>query len=442
MSETYLFSKGAPESILEISKSIMIGEKEETLTPAKIKEIEGMMEKWASRGLRVLAFSYKKISDSKLPGNWKLEINNSQVFLGMVAIHDPPRPEVLDALVKTKKAGIRVVMITGDNPITAEAIGVSTGIMKIGDEILTGDQLDTFSDKDLLVTLPKVKVFARTTPFHKARIVRLYQEMGEVVAVTGDGVNDAVALKTADVGVAMGLVGTDVARETSDMVITDDNFATIVGAIEEGRNISKHLKNAITYLLSCNVAEAFSLVAGLLAGIPSLFYPIQLLYINLITDGPPALALSFAPKAEHIMHELPSKKMEILSKRNKFFIFSVGTAATIIVLFSYFFFAGSPEFRRTIAFTILALIQSFIFLDVWLSHHSPKKHFKKLLSFIFLLAFITPFATQYLLVTFPSLAQIFKVQVLPTPFFLLLIVVSSAILFFMKIFKAISKWFL
>src|SRR3989338_8247633 len=221
--QTVLFTKGAPESILEICDSVLIGQKQEKLTPAKIKIIEEIMEKWAKKGLRVLAFAYKssekfgkdqltsanirhrKNSDrsenSDISGLSDLSglpmkadesrsiLNSSEtdmIFLGMVAIHDPPRPEVLAALAKTKQAGIKTVMITGDNEITAEAIGVSTGFIKEGDEILTGKQLDEYSDAELLQKLARVKVFARTTPFHKSRIVRLYQESGEIVAVTGD----------------------------------------------------------------------------------------------------------------------------------------------------------------------------------------------------------------------------------------------------------------
>ena len=217
-----VFSKGAPESIIKICK----------LTGSEKKKIEKQVEEWAEKGLRVLAFS------------------TGSTFLGIVAIHDAPRLEVNEALRKTKSAGIKVVMITGDNERTAEAIGVTTGLIAEGDEILTGSQLEGYDDRQLLKLLPKIKIFARTNPFQKHRIVSLYQQLGEIVAVTGDGVNDAIALKQADVGVAMGQVGTDVARETADMVITDDNFATIVAAIEEGRGIINNIKNAIKYLLS------------------------------------------------------------------------------------------------------------------------------------------------------------------------------------------------
>ncbi|MBI2641283.1 cation-translocating P-type ATPase, partial [Candidatus Roizmanbacteria bacterium] len=407
-SQRYVFSKGAPESILEISDKILIGQEEKPLTSAKVKEIESTMELWAKKGLRVLAFAYTHGKKAE-----KLDAKNL-VFLGIVAIHDPPRPEVLEAIKKTHDAGIKVVMITGDNELTAKAIGISVGLIKDRDEIITGSEIDKFTDELLFEKLSTVKVFARTTPFHKARIVRLYQQQGDVVAVTGDGVNDAVALKQADVGVAMGLIGTDVARETADMVITDDNFATIVNAIEEGRNIVKNLKNAIKYLLSCNVTEAFSLIVGLLLGIPNLFYAIQLLYINLITDGIPALALAFSPREENSMRRPPAKELELLSLFGKKYIFSVGILATIIVLASYFIFADGEVFRRTAAFSVLALIQSFIFIDLWLSHHPLHRHFKKLFSAVFFVAFSVPFITQYFILKIPSLAQSFKIETVST----------------------------
>lgn len=417
-----LFSKGAPESILESSDKILLSEKEETLTKSKIKEIEKTMENWAKKGLRVLALAYKK--DSKIVD---LKSKNL-IFLGMVAIHDPPRNEVLEALVKTREARIKAVMITGDNELTAEAIGVSTGFIKEGDEILTGKQLDEYSDDELLEKLTKVKVFARTTPFHKSRIVKLYQELGEIVAVTGDGVNDAIALKQADVGIAMGLVGTDVARETADMVITDDNFATIVNAIEEGRNIIKNLKNAIKYLLSCNVSEALALIIGLALGIPNLLYAIQLLYINLITDGIPALALAFSPKQEHVMRNPPSKELELITSFGRKYIFSTGILATFFVLLSYFIFTDGEVFRKTAAFSVLALIQSFIFIDLWISHQSLQKHAKKLLSGIFFITILAPFIIQYLIVRTPSLARIFHVETVSIYYYLAFILMSSLVL--------------
>jgi len=352
----------------------------------------------------------------------------------MVALHDPPRIEVVEALARAREAGIKTVMITGDNEITAEAIATSIGLMKRGDEIMTGKQVDEYSDKELLESLSRVKVFARTTPVHKYRIVCLYQKLGEIVAVTGDGVNDAIALKQADVGVAMGRVGTDVARETADMIITDDNFATIVSAVEEGRNIIKNLKNAIKYLLSCNIGEALSLVLGLAIGIPNIFFPIQLLYINLITDGLPALSLAFSPRHPRLMREKPQKEMTILDSFDKKYIFIIGTISSFLVLFSYFYFE-KDGLGKTAAFCVLTLIQSFIFIDLWLSHHSIRKHINQLTAPIFLFAFIFPFVFQFAIIRNPTIAALFKVSPTSNLFYFEFIVLAGTILVGVEVVK-------
>ncbi len=399
-----IFIKGAPESILAVCDKIQVGRQTEKLTDGKKALIEKQVEKWAEKGLRVLAFA------------------KDSAFLGLVAIHDAPRPEIISAMKKTKQAGIKVVMITGDNEKTAEAVGVSAGIIREGDEILTGTQIEEYSDQDLLKILPKVKIFARTNPFQKHRIVRLFQSLGEIVAVTGDGVNDAIALKQSDVGVAMGLVGTDVARETADMIITDDNFATIVNAIEEGRNIIKNIKNAIKYLLACNVTEGVSLMSALMIGINHLFYPIQLLYINLVTDGLPALSLAFSPKNSRLMSEAPEEEMTLLKPFDKKYIFSVGVLGTILVLVSYFIWG------KTAAFTVLTLIQPFILIDLWLSHQGIRKNFNLLKKPIFLASFTFPFIVQYLIIRFNVTASLFKIQPINIVLYFEFIVLAGLVL--------------
>jgi len=422
----YIFTKGAPESILKITDKIQIGEKIHNLTAVKRQEIETVIANWSRKGLRVLAFSYKNPTEKE------------EIFLGMTAIHDPPRPEVREAIVKTKEAGIKVVMITGDSEKTAEAIGVSTGLVKEGDEIVTGTQLDGYSDEELLKILPKVKIFARTSPFHKHKIVKLFQQLGEVVVVTGDGVNDAIALKQADVGVAMGLVGTDVARETADMVITDDNFASIVNAIEEGRNIIRNLKNAIKYLLSCNISEALSLIVGLIFNIPHLFYAIQLLYINLVTDGFPALALAFSPRESNILKKPPEKQMQLLKKVDKLYIFAIGILSTVIIISSYYLFQAKG-LGQTAAFSVLTLTQSFILIDLWLSHHSIRSHYKKLFSPVFILAFSLPFIFQFFILKVGLLANIFRIKTVGIFDFSLFAVSAFLILLSIRFVKKILK---
>lgn len=393
--DKYIFSKGAPESILAHSKKIMIGNKEKPLTLNERRKLEVVIEKWAGHGLRVLAFSV-----------------NNDTFLGMVAIHDAPRLEVKDAIAKAKRAGIKIVMVTGDNEKTAEAIGVTTGLLGEGDEILTGAQVEEYSDEELLKIMPRVKIFARTNPFQKHRIVKLYQSLGEVVGVTGDGVNDAIALKQADVGVAMGLVGTDVARETADMVITDDNFATIITAIEEGRGIINNIKNAIKYLLSCNVSEALALIIGLIMGLPTLFYPIQLLYINLVTDGLPALMLSFSPRDPNLMSITPEKEMVLLKRKDQLYIFWIGFIGALLVIFGYLVFTYwmKTDLGKTAAFSVLTLIQSFVFIDLWLSHRHIHQNLSHLFKPVFVIAFTVPLLLQLMILSHPFSASLFKVS--------------------------------
>src|SRR3989339_1476229 len=434
--EKLLFSKGAPESILEISNTIQKGNKAEPLTLEERKKIEDQMEKWTKKGLRVLAFSYKQLKSAQTktdPSRSQL-ISTDLTFLGLVAIHDAPRPEVNEAVARAKNAGINVVMITGDNEKTAEAVGVVAGIIEEGGEILTGQQVENYSDKELLKILPRVKIFARTSPFHKHRIVKLYQELGEIVAVTGDGVNDAIALKQADVGVAKGLVGTDVARETADMVITDDNFATIVTAIEEGRNIINSIKNAIKYLLSCNVAEAIALIFGLILGLPTFFYPIQLLYINLVTDGLPALMLSFSPRDPNAMSISPEKEMVLLKRKDQSYIGAVGIVGAVLVITAYFIFAGQ-KLGGTAAFSVLTMIQSFVFIDLWLSHRHIHENIRHLFSPLFFLAFLLPLVLQLIILSHPFSAGIFKVLPVSTKIYFEFVGISMLALtgiFFVK----------
>ena len=440
------FSKGAPESILNVCK----------MTEEEKKKIKKQVNKWAGQGLRVLAFAYSTVDDRKLKigvegRRSKIENQSSNfnsqpqssiinhlpsnmIFLGMVAIHDAPRPEVREAILKAKSAGIKVVMITGDNEKTAEAIGVSSGLIKEGDEILTGAQLEEYNDDELSKILPRVKIFARTNPFQKHRIVSLYQRLGEIVAVTGDGVNDAIALKQADVGVAMGLVGTDVARETADMVITDDNFTTIVTAVEEGRNIINSIKNAIKYLLACNVSEAIALLIGLILGLPTLFYPIQLLYINLVTDGLPALMLAFSPRDTGLMSITPEKEMVLLKSKDQSYIGAVGFVGAILVIVSYFIFSGQ-KLGGAAAFSILTIIQSFVFIDLWLSHRHIHESFKHLLSPLFFLAFILPLVLQFIILSHPVSAGIFKILPVSTLIYFEFVGLSMLVLtgiFFVK----------
>jgi len=406
--------KGAPESVLSISNKVFWQGKERPLTDEIKRKFQQVLDQWTNKGYRPLAFAY------------------NDVFLGIIALHDPPRPEVKAAVEKARQAGIETVMITGDNANTALWIAQTTGIIAphSGGEILTGAQVDQYTDEELLKKLPKVKIFARTNPFHKHRIVRLYQQLGHIVAVTGDGVNDAIALKQANIGVAMGLVGTDVARETADMVIADDNFATIINAVEEGRNITKNIKNSIVYLLACNVSEALSLTVGLLLGFPNIFIAIQFLYINLVTDGLPALAMAFSPKDKTIMNRSPLKSFSLLGPKELKYIFLIGLTATVLVIYGFFLFLGRSGLpvAKTAAFTVLTLIQSFIFMDVWLNHRSLAKSLSLIKRPIFIVAALFPFLLQFMIISSPSATAVFRIAPVSFGSFLTYALIAAIIL--------------
>ncbi len=425
----YVFSKGAPESILSICTQILIGNKPTPLSPQHISRIESEFERFARQGLRMMAFSYKKNGGSNF--------EKDQIFLGFVGIADPVREEVLAAVKKTIEAGIKVIMITGDNPLTAEAIGIETGIIKEGEDIVTGHQLDNYSDQELMPILAKVKIFARTSPVHKYRLVKLLQKQGEVVAVTGDGVNDALALKQADVGVAMGITGTDVAKETAHMIITDDNFATLVGAVEQGRNIFNHIKNAIKYLLACNIGEVIYIIAAVIFQLPILT-ALQLLYINLVTDGLPAIALAFSPNDSNIMREKPRRVMTILGKLDFKYIFLAGSITALLAFLSIFpfMFLNTPEsIKITIVFTTIVIIQPFILVDIWLGHKSILSHFSLLKKPIFLLAFFFPFILHPFVIYHPFFQKAFSVTSLSFWYIISSILISLLIFIPLELFK-------
>ncbi|MFA9288260.1 MAG: cation-translocating P-type ATPase [Weeksellaceae bacterium] len=431
-SNVLTLTKGAPESVLSVCNTVRIGTRNMALTEEYRAQINQQLDVWAAQGLRVLGFS----CSPKAPKN--PEELQDQVFLGLVALYDPPRLEAQDAIHRAQAAGIRVIMITGDNEKTAAAIGKAVGLLEEGDLILTGEQVQSYGDNELLEVLPKAKIFARVSPFHKSRIVSLYQKLGEIVAVTGDGVNDSIALKQADVGVAMGRVGTDVARETADMVITDDNFATIVNAVEEGRNIVKRLRHTIRYLLTGNLSEGLALLIGLLLGLPPILLPIQLLYINLISDGIPALALAFSPRDEHIMQEKPNKAVELLRRADFQYIMGIGGIVSCIVVFAYLYMGGETEIMaRTAAFSVLAMIQAFIFIDIWWPMSHIRKHAMQFFAPIFIVTVSVPLIFQLIILRVPLFGEIFDITAVEYSQFLVYLGVSVLILPTIKILRRI-----
>jgi Ca2+-transporting ATPase len=302
-----LYCKGAPDSVLEVCTHYLHEGKILPLNAEAKQTISKASEQMASEALRVLATAYRDLSNDEDIKNDsdEIELEQQMIFCGLTGMIDPPRQEVPAAIEKCKKAGVKVVMITGDHPNTAKAIARDLGLLDNRGMVVLGQDIDQMSDKDLANIVAKVSVYARTAPQHKLRIIKALKEKGYVVAMTGDGVNDAPAVKAADIGIAMGIMGTDVTKEAASMVLSDDNFATIVLAIEEGRSIYANIRKAIRYLLATNIGEVVLMIMAIMAGLPMPLLPIQLLWINLIGDGLPAVALVNDPPAKDIMQHKP-----------------------------------------------------------------------------------------------------------------------------------------
>lgn len=299
------YMKGAPERVLEKCNSVLENGKVKPLTYQKKKQIYSYIEAMSNRALRCIAAAYK---EENLVKNESVECD--LIFLGVAGSMDPPRIEVKDAVLKCKMAGIKPIMITGDHKNTALAIAKSINICNSDDQAVTGDELEKMSDSELVKKVNKIRVFARVSPNHKLRIVRAFKKDNNIVAMTGDGVNDAPAIKEADIGVAMGISGTDVTKEAAAMVLMDDNFATIVSAVEEGRVIYDNIRKFIRYLLSCNLGEVLTMFLASLFYLPNPLTPIQILFVNLATDGLPAIALGVDPPDKDIMRQSPREKNE------------------------------------------------------------------------------------------------------------------------------------
>ncbi|HII81259.1 MAG TPA: calcium-transporting P-type ATPase, PMR1-type [Methanosarcina sp.] len=322
----YAYSKGAPEVILGCCTKIFLDGQEKELTPEIRQEILDIVQGLANQTLRVMGFAYRQVPEKIVPE----EAERDMVFVGLMGMRDPPREEVKVAIATCTNAGIRTVMITGDHKTTAFAIAREIGIYREGDLVLTGTELDALGDKEFEDIVEKVSVYARVYPEHKLKVVNALKNKGYIVAMTGDGVNDAPALKAADMGIAMGITGTEVSKEASSMILTDDNFASIVSAVEEGRNILKNIKNFIAYGLTCHIGVVLIVLVGVLAWQILPVIAVQILWINLITDGLPPMALSLEAPDRGLMKQKPRKSAEgLVSKR--MLIASLGLGALIAV---------------------------------------------------------------------------------------------------------------
>lgn len=396
--------KGAPELILERSRNLLSEGKVRELSASDKDSVTKAIEDLASEGYRLLGLGFRQdINDTKRVA--RDDIEKDLTFVGIVAIADPPREEVRQAIQIAQAAGIRVAMITGDNPLTAKAIGSEVGLIDRDGKVLSGDEIEAMSAEDLKKATQETKIYARVSPEHKLKIVKAFQAMGATVAVTGDGVNDSPALKQANVGLSMGIIGTDVAKEASDMVIADDNFASIVSAVEEGRVIYENILKSIRYLLSCNSGELIAILGAVAFGFPSPLTPIQILWMNLVTDGLPALALAEDPRTPDTMVKPPKdKRIPILTLLGQRFILSIGAFLAIITLatFLFFFEEHQLEKARTLAFTVLVLGEMLVAFMV-----RPGESWKsnKLLLFAVGITAIL----QILILTVPALHPIFDI---------------------------------
>ena len=388
-----IFTKSAPEILLEIS----------TLSIKEKKEIKDEIDTLASQGFRLLGFGHRRVGTEEPSHSITREQAERDLeYLGFVAIYDPPREGVNEAIKLAHQAGIGVRMITGDNPLTARAIGQEVGLFATEEQVIEGPAIEAMTDEELKEIVGRVKIFARVSPEHKIRIVKAYKEIGKVVAVTGDGVNDAPALKQADVGIAMGVTGTDVAKESADAVLADDNFVSVVAAIEQGRLIYCNILKSIRYLLGCNFGELVTVLGAVALGFPVPLTPIQILWMNLVTDGLPALALSEDPGDHNVMDETPRKKgVPILDLLGKRWLFAVGfgLGAAALITFILLDFVSLAE-ARTATFTVFVVGEMVAALAV----RKGERLFSNPLLWVSILLAL---GLQALILTVPPLQQIF-----------------------------------
>ncbi|MBM6745020.1 calcium-translocating P-type ATPase, PMCA-type [Drancourtella massiliensis] len=356
---TIMLVKGAVDVLSQRMEQIRKNGEEKPMTDKDREDIAEMNQEFSRQGLRVLGFAYKKLEGKK---GITAEDEDHLTFLGLISMMDPPREESKDAVAECIRAGIKPVMITGDHKVTAAAIAKRIGILKEESEACEGADIENMSDEELKNFVEHISVYARVSPEHKIRIVKAWQEKGNIVSMTGDGVNDAPALKQADVGVAMGITGTEVAKDAASMVLTDDNFATIVKAVENGRNVYRNIKSSIQFLLSGNFGAILAVLYASIAGLPVPFAPVHLLFINLLTDSLPAIALGLEPHRKDVMDEKPRKKDEsILTKDFLLKIVTEGLSIGVMTMIAFMigYTSEGALLGSTMAFGTLCLSRLF-----------------------------------------------------------------------------------
>lgn len=406
----YVFTKGAPDVLLERCNKIYINGAIRGLEQKDKEKINEANHALTSKAYRVLGLAFKELKD--IPQEITSEnIEDELIFAGLMGMIDPPREEVKHSVAQSREAGIKPVMITGDHKDTAVAIAKELNILEEGDLAISGSELDKLSDEELGNKVEHISVYARVSPEHKVRIVTSWQQKGKVVAMTGDGVNDAPALKKADIGCAMGITGTDVSKEAAEMILTDDNFATIVAAVEEGRGIYSNIRKSIHFLLSCNIGEIITLFLATLLNWAQPLLPIHILWVNLVTDSLPALALGVDPKENDIMKQKPrDPKASIFAEGLGFRIIYQGIVIGAVTLFAFRYGLShyGVEIARTMAFAVLGLSQLSHAINVRSERHSVFKEgiFKNK---YLILANIVSGLMQISVITIPFLQKIFEV---------------------------------
>ncbi|MFQ6119396.1 MAG: calcium-transporting P-type ATPase, PMR1-type [Methanosarcinales archaeon] len=447
-SKKLAYTKGAPESVLEVCNYIYENGKVVSLEDYKKKEILKLNETWANNALRVLAMAYRELPSEMEINPEFLEVEKVEVdlvFVGLLAMKDPAREEVKDSIKLCKRAGIKTVMITGDSKPTAVAIAKELHILsEENKKVLTGADLDKITDKELENIVEDVGVYARTSPEHKMKIVKALKNKKEVVAMTGDGVNDAPALKRADIGVAMGITGTDVSKEASDMVLADDNFATMVSAIEEGRGIYDNIKKFLRFQLSTNIAAILIVFIGILFGWLPLT-PMQILWINVIMDGPPALSLSKEPYHDTMNRPPRDPKEKVLTKDLLYFILGVGVLMFIGTILVYAYSLGQSnnfeeysKYASTMAFTTFVMFQMFNVFNC----KSEKDSVFKVGVFsnkTLIYAVLGAISMQVAVVYIPFLQVFFKTVALSLTDWILVLLVSLSVLVAVEIVKGVRN---
>lgn len=430
-----IFVKGAPDVLIARCDTELNRADVKPLSAERVSVIESANEDMAKQALRVLAFAYKDSEDADFTN--PEEVENGLTFIGLAGMIDPPRPEAQEAIRLCRKAGIRPVMITGDHKTTAVAIAEQIGILTPDMRAVTGADLEAMSDEELVAQVDQIGVYARVAPEHKSRIVAAWQSKGKVVAMTGDGVNDAPALKGADIGVGMGITGTDVSKQASDMVLTDDNFATIVSAVREGRRIFDNIHKTVRFLLSSNAGEVIAILSATIAGW-HLLSPVHILWINLVTDTLPAVALGMEPAEPDVMERQPrDKSVPFLERHDWLSILTIGAAEALLAL-AAFYIGGKGTTGTTMAFLTLSLSQLFAALGFQSERHSifqikPSKHP------VLWLSFLGSTLLQLVVIFVPTLRELFELTLLTGTQWWTVIGLCFAMLGFVELQKLIAR---